>query len=192
MSIDQQGPLPPTGSFPPVAPPPPATQGTNGLSIAGLILAIFVAPLGFILSIIGLVMAGRRGQKGKGLAIAGIVISVLIMGGSTAAVLALGGKVSTLTDQGCLSGKSAMIDNESKVNSPDTIKEGLQATIDGLNSAAGKAKHDNVRSAVRAVSADYSELLKDVNAGTAPSQELSDKLDADASKLDSLCTVSTN
>ncbi|GIH20713.1 DUF4190 domain-containing protein [Rugosimonospora africana] len=190
MSIDQQGPPPPVGSFPPVA-PPPAAQGTNGLSIAGLILAIFVAPLGFILSIIGLVLAGRRGQKGKGLAIAGIIISVLIMGGSTAAIVALGGKVSTLTDPGCLSGKSAMIDNESKVNSPDTIKEGLQATIDGLNSAAGKAKHDNVRSAVQAVAADYSELLKDVNSGTSPSQELSDKLDTDASKLDSLCTVNT-
>jgi len=192
MSIDQQGPPPPTGSLPPVAPPPAVTPGTNGLSIAGLILAIFVAPLGFILSIVGLVLAGRRGQKGKGLAIAGIVISVLIMGGSTAAILALGDKVTTLTDPGCLSGKSAMIDNESKVNSPDTIKEGLQATIDGLNSAVGKAKHDNVRSAVQAVSSDYSELLKDVNAGTAPSQELSDKLDADASKLDSLCTVNTN
>ncbi len=190
MSIDQQGP-PPVAPFPPVA-PPPAAQGTNGLSIAGFILAFIAAPIGFILSIIGVAVAGRRGQKGKGLAIAGIVISVLIMGAGIAGVVALGDKVETLTDPGCLAGKSAMLDNASKVNSPDTTKQGLQATIDGLNSAAGKAKHDNVRSAVQAVSADYSELLKDVNSGTAPSQQLSDRLDADASKLDSLCTVSTN
>jgi hypothetical protein len=191
MSIDQQGP-PPAGTFPPVAPAPPTPQGTNGLSIAGFILAIFVAPVGFILSIIGLVLAGRRGQKGKGLAIAGIVISVLIMGGATAAVVALGGKVATLTDPGCTTGKSAILDNESKVSNPDTIKDGLQATITGLTSAQAKAKHDNVRTALKDVAADYTGLLNNLNAGTAPTQDALNKAQTDGDKLDSLCTVSTN
>jgi hypothetical protein len=191
MSIDQQGP-PPAAGFPQVAPPSPASQGTNGLSIAGFILAFIAAPIGFILSIIGVAVAGRRGQKGKGLAIAGIVISVVIMGAGIAGIVALGGKVETLTDPGCTTGKAAILDNESKVNNPDTMKEGFQATIDGLNSAVAKAKHDNVRAALQAVLGDYTELQKNLNSGTAPSQDVLNRAQADGDKLDSLCTVGAN
>lgn len=54
-------------------PPPP--EGANGLAIAGLILAIVLPiPLGLIFSIVGLVRSRAMGGRGKGLAIAGLII----------------------------------------------------------------------------------------------------------------------
>ena len=64
---------PPFGS----ATPPPAT-GTNGFAIAGFVLSLpGIVPLAVIFSIIGLVKARAAHQKGKGLAIAGLVISAV-------------------------------------------------------------------------------------------------------------------
>src|SRR5256885_6295990 len=99
--------------YPPAPPPPPGpppqNQGTNGLAIAGFILAFLFAPLGFILSLIGAITAGKRGQKGKGLAISGIVLSLVFMVGGVA-VIALAAN-STKLDPGCTTGKQAILDN---------------------------------------------------------------------------------
>ncbi|MDE6558210.1 MAG: DUF898 family protein [Clostridia bacterium] len=60
------------------AQPAPANSGSNGLAIAGFVLVFFgVQPVGLILSIVGLVKAKDYGGKGKGLAIAGIVLGAL-------------------------------------------------------------------------------------------------------------------
>lgn len=57
---------------------------TNGLCIAGMILGILSfftcgvpALIGLILSIIGVIIAGKKGQKGKGMGIAGIITSAV-------------------------------------------------------------------------------------------------------------------
>jgi len=47
------------------------------LSIVGLILAIVVAPVGLVISIVAAVKLGKAGQP-KGLAIAGIIVGALI------------------------------------------------------------------------------------------------------------------
>ncbi len=180
----------PAGGPPPYG-QPPQQQGTNGLSIAGLVLAFIIAPVGFILSIIGLVQAGKRGQKGKGLALAGIIVSLLLMIGSGVLVAATASKVTKLADPGCTGGKSALLDNQSKVSNPDTIKDGLTATIAGLNSAAAKAKHDDVRDAMKALADDYSQMLNAINTATLPSSELNDKIVKDGEKVDSLCSIAT-
>lgn len=49
----------------------------NGMATAGFILAFFVPILGLIFSIIGCAKAGRYNGNGRGLAIAGIIISVV-------------------------------------------------------------------------------------------------------------------
>jgi len=84
-----QGPQDPFGQQPygqgPQYPPPypqqqygpPQASGTNGMAIAGFVLAFFCSILGLIFSIIGLNQAKARNQGGQGLAIAGIVISVI-------------------------------------------------------------------------------------------------------------------
>jgi len=56
----------------------PASSKTNALSVIGLIFAFFVPLVGLICSIIGLAQAKKKGEKGKGLAIAGIIISVIV------------------------------------------------------------------------------------------------------------------
>ena len=54
-------------------------KGHHGMGIAGFILSLLsIQPLGLIFSIIGLVMAKKNGYK-KGLAVAGLVISIIYM-----------------------------------------------------------------------------------------------------------------
>src|SRR3954452_24834831 len=55
----------------------PATTGTNGMAIASLVCAFFCTPLGLIFGFIALSQIRERGQGGRGLAIAGIVISIV-------------------------------------------------------------------------------------------------------------------
>jgi hypothetical protein len=56
---------------------------TNGLALAGFICAVLLFPafIGLILSIIGLVQINNSQgmQKGKGLALAGIIISAVVL-----------------------------------------------------------------------------------------------------------------
>jgi hypothetical protein len=170
---------------------PPQQQGTNGLSIAGLVLAFLFAPLGLILSIVGLIQAGKRGQKGKGLAIGGIIVSLLVMIASGVLIVAAASTVSKLVDPGCTTGKAAILDNAAKAGNSSTAKEGLQATIAGLNSAAAKAQHSDVRDAMKALADDYSLLVQDINTATVPDDSLENKITADANKIDSLCSIGT-
>jgi peptidyl-prolyl cis-trans isomerase B (cyclophilin B) len=81
-------PPPPYGAYPP--PPPgayagyygypqyPQPQPTNALAIASLVCAFLVAPLGIIFGHISLSQIRKTGEEGRGLAIAGLVISYLI------------------------------------------------------------------------------------------------------------------
>lgn len=52
---------------------------TNTLAIVGFIMSFFVTIAGLICSIIGLKQCNQTGEGGKGLAIAGIVISAVAM-----------------------------------------------------------------------------------------------------------------
>lgn len=54
-------------------------NGTNGMAITGFVLAFFLPLIGLILSIVGLSQLKKKNQSGKGLAIAGIVISSVMM-----------------------------------------------------------------------------------------------------------------
>lgn len=52
---------------------------TNVLAIVGFALSFLLAPIGLILSIIAIVQVKKKQQKGMGLAIAGVIISVVGM-----------------------------------------------------------------------------------------------------------------
>jgi hypothetical protein len=61
---------------------PQPTTGTNGLAIASLILAFLCSLAGLVCGIIALNQIRNRPQAGRGLAIAGIVVSCIsIVGG---------------------------------------------------------------------------------------------------------------
>lgn len=77
---------------------PLASDKTSGLALGALISAIFVPPLGAILGFVALSHIKKTGEKGKGLAIAGIVVSGLwLLGciGLIAAIVIFGDKVPT-------------------------------------------------------------------------------------------------
>lgn len=52
-------------------------KGTNGMAIAGFILAFFFPLLGLIFSAIGMYQCKQREEGGNGLAIAGLVLSII-------------------------------------------------------------------------------------------------------------------
>ncbi len=55
----------------------PAPSQTNGFAIAGFICSFFIAILGLIFSCIGLSVAKKMNGRGKGLACAGLVLSII-------------------------------------------------------------------------------------------------------------------
>jgi hypothetical protein len=102
-----QVPPPPPPGFPPphtqpgyAGPPVASGQQANGLAIASLVCGIVgcfvITPLiGLLLGVLGLKASGKKGGSGRGMAIAGIVLSVLWIGvfvlfaGSFAALIGL-------------------------------------------------------------------------------------------------------
>lgn len=82
MSSSPQGWPAPQQPYPPVPPPPGAphpSATTNGLAIASLVTGIvcLVPPLGLVLGAVALGQIKRKGQRGKGLAVAGMVLSLI-------------------------------------------------------------------------------------------------------------------
>jgi peptidyl-prolyl cis-trans isomerase B (cyclophilin B) len=79
-------PPPPYGAYPPppgpyagyYGYPPPQQQSTNALAIVSLVCAFLFAPLGIIFGHISLSQIKKTGEEGRGLAIAGLVISYLV------------------------------------------------------------------------------------------------------------------
>jgi hypothetical protein len=73
-----QGYGPPPGYGAPPAGPGGDGPSTDGVSIAGLVCAFLLPPLGLVLSIVGLVRTSGGRRKGRGLAVAGVVVSVVL------------------------------------------------------------------------------------------------------------------
>jgi hypothetical protein len=116
------------------------------------------------------------------------IISIIVMVAFGVAVVKAIGNVATLADPGCSIGKSAILDNQTKASDPDTMKEGLQATIKGLNDGAARARNAEVRNAMQTLSDDYSKLLTGLETGNADPGLLG-KIATDAGAIDKLCTV---
>ena len=70
-----QSPQPSTPYGQTYAPAAPTSAATQPLSIWGFVLSFLFWPAGLVLSILALKKIGREGGGGRGLAIAGVVIS---------------------------------------------------------------------------------------------------------------------
>ena len=57
----------------------PAPQRTNVMAILGLVFAFVFSPLGLVFSAVGLSQTKKRGEGGRGLAIAGLILSILFL-----------------------------------------------------------------------------------------------------------------
>jgi hypothetical protein len=189
------GPMPPGGYFYP-APPP----RKNGFAVAGFILC-FTVLLGIIFSILGLVRSGRVGGKGRGLAIAGLVLSVLFAGGFTA--LGIAAAKSPALDPGCTSVESSLKALEPRLTADGTQLNGnstdpavvrselaaftadvrdLKSTVD---SSLAKAKHQSVKDRLQAVDADLAAVLTGLSAVEQGDNTTVDQLDAAANRIES-------
>jgi peptidyl-prolyl cis-trans isomerase B (cyclophilin B) len=69
---------PPYGGYPSVYPGYPPQQPTNTLAIASLVCAFVFAPLGIVFGHMSLSQIKKTGEEGRGLALAGLIISYLI------------------------------------------------------------------------------------------------------------------
>lgn len=200
------GPVPPGGYGYPVAP----QNQKNGFAIAGFVLSLLPL-LGLIFSILGLNRAGKIGGKGRGLAIAGIVLSVAIGAGYTALIVKVGN--STALDPGCTSAESSfrsmlgeLQNDESKINADTGDSTALQADLSAftadmqvvkssLDSSLAKAKHQSVKDKIQAMDTDMGTVLSglaalqkgdssQVDAFTAAAN----RLEADGNAVDSVCS----
>jgi hypothetical protein len=84
----------------PGAQAPVRPTGRNGFAVASLILGIlgicgFSLILGLVLGIVALVQISRTGQPGRGMAITGIVLSLVWAGGLTIGVIYIADKAKT-------------------------------------------------------------------------------------------------
>lgn len=119
--------------------PPEANQKYNGLAIAGFICSFLVSLPGLILSIVGLNQIKKQGGKGKGLAIAGIIISAagmviqvilviaLIIGGASYASKAID---EAKTDSSYSQSSSGNGDSSDKSKAQDNLDDALDDTLD--------------------------------------------------------------
>jgi Domain of unknown function (DUF4190) len=80
------GGYPPAGSYPPPYGGYPAPPGTNGLAIASLVVSLASPLLCSLLSIVGIVLGvvalnqiKQTGQQGRGLALGGIIVGIVLI-----------------------------------------------------------------------------------------------------------------
>lgn len=57
--------------------PPAAAQRTDVMAVLGLVFAFVFSPLGIVFSILGLRNTRRDGTAGHGLALAGLIVSIV-------------------------------------------------------------------------------------------------------------------
>ena len=78
-------PPPPAGGYGYPPPPPPQSAATNGMAVASLVCSLFgwlciIGPLlGLIFGFVALSQINQTGQRGRGMAIAGIVIGGILI-----------------------------------------------------------------------------------------------------------------
>ena len=201
------GPMPPGGYGYPIAP----QEQKNGFAVAGFVLSVTVI-LGIIFSILGLSRAGQIGGKGKGLAIAGLVLSIAIGGGYAAIAVAV--SKSTALDPGCTSAESSFQSILSKVQTDESklSADGSDATAmradltaftgdiqtmkSALDSSLTQAQHQSVKDKIQAMDTDLNTVLTGLQAlQSGDTSQLSafeaaaGRLGGDGTALDNVCSA---
>lgn len=98
----------PSAAYPPPTAPPeaagiPARPPLNPLAVAALICGLLgLAPAAVVLGHVGFVQARRSGQRGRGLAVAGLVLGYLAIAVGVVAWLAYSAYVDGLREGGYL------------------------------------------------------------------------------------------
>ena len=189
---------------------PPEYQ-KNGFAVAGLIL-FFTVVLGLIFSILGLVKSGKVGGKGRGLAIAGLILSILAGVGYGVGIAAAA--KSTVFDPGCNSMRSSfnsliskLQTDVTKMSSDSSDQTAMQADVtaftadiqtmkNDLDDALAKAQHQSVKDKLQVMDTDVTTVLTGLKAAESgdtsqltATQAAAGRLQADGSSVDSVCSL---
>jgi hypothetical protein len=165
--------------------PPGEPVGTSSVAIVALCL-FWVPVVGLVLSVIGMVKTAKGKARGRGLAIAALVLSIIVTAGAVLVGVAIGSKTSVL-DPGCTNGKRAVTEQSKQITSDNAkgddaaVKADFQKLLDDLAKAAGDSKRNDVRTVVQAVHDDYAAIITGDGDQT--------KLTTDLEQMDHLCTV---
>jgi phosphotransferase system glucose/maltose/N-acetylglucosamine-specific IIC component len=165
--------------------PPPRPTVTSAVAIVALCL-FWVPLVGLVLSIIGMVKTARGKARGRGVAIAALVLSILVTIGAGIAGAAIASKPSAL-DPGCTRGKTAVLeqskqmDADSQKGDASAVQTDLNTLIGDLATAVADSHRSDVRSTVQAVHDDY--------AAIAAGHDDQTKLTSDLQQMDHLCTI---
>ena len=139
----------------------PPVARSNGVATAAIIFAFFVPLVGLILGIVGIGRSREAGGTGRGLSIAAIVMSIVMMAiGGFVLFGALGGpaKVAERLNPGCVSAEGYFSTFEAKVQADSTdpvaVKADLQAAVDELTKDAAESTNTVAKVAILKLSGD--------------------------------------
>jgi len=174
----------PPGLGPLGMPPRNGTNATNGMAIAGVVLAVFFWPLGLVFSIIGLVKSKALGGVGRTMAIVGLVLSTIFGVGTIvgAVVLVNVVKNAPALDPGCrytepaiatflpeISADQTNVDNDIASDNQaamqtDTTKTvgDLQSLQIGFDRAIDASTHESLKAAAGVATNDVTALTTDL------------------------------
>jgi hypothetical protein len=184
-------------------------QKTNTMAILGLVFAFVFSPLGVVFSAIGLSQTKQRREGGRGLALAGLILSIVfILIGILVAVLMLAVVAPAVEDAAqaaeaaavedptgvvaaCEVIVPAVVDLETQL-APVTTPEGYARVMTALGAAieasAAQTTDPEFIAHVQTLSADFQQAADAVSNGQDPSF-LEDALATDGTAIDNDCAA---
>jgi hypothetical protein len=149
-------------AYQPDQPPPPAPKQGNGFAVAALIFGIIGGSvLGLIFGIIGLRKSKQTGT-GKGMSIAGIVLSVLWLIATIAIVAVFFMATNKQDDPGCVAYRSIV--ESSAITDPTAFG----SISDQLRDASAKSEDATAKAAIATLADDFDKLVAAIEGGELP------------------------
>jgi hypothetical protein len=185
-------------------------QKTNTMAILGLVFAFVFSPLGIVFSAIGLKQIKQRREGGRGLALAGLILSIIfIVIGIIAGVLlatvaksaveqaqseaAVGAPADDTTGvvAACQVIVPAVVGLEtdlSTVTTPEDYGTVMNALVATMDAAAGQTTDPTFKAHVQTLSGDFQQAVDAVANGEDPTF-LQDALTTDGTTIDNDCAA---
>ena len=149
-------------AYQPDQPPPPAPKQGNGLAVAALIFGIIGGSiLGLIFGILGLRKSKQTGT-GKGMSIAGIILSVLWLIATIAIVAVVFLAANKQDDPGCVAYRSVV---ESRSITDPTAFDSISGQ---LRDASAKSEDATAKAAIATLADDFDKLVAAIESGELP------------------------
>ena len=192
-------------------------QKTNTMAILGLVFAFVFSPLGVVFSAIGLKQIKERREGGRGLALAGLIISIISIVLAILAIVLFAAVLAPAVEKAAQSQAAAPASSDpatapadgngvvaacevivpavvnldsdlSTAETPEEYAKVMNALRTTMESAAAQTTDPTFTAHVQTLSGDFQQAVDAVNAGEDPTS-LEGALSADGTKIDNDCTA---